>query len=114
LEGLLESAKALLVALSVYAAIAWRLLIMRWFERNNPDAPAISVLSTSQLDLIIAIQKKQGKPLPPLPTVRDVFGIIAKMGGHLKRNGRPGWLVLCRGFDKLLTMEIAWAAARGS
>lgn len=110
----LESAKALLVALSVYAAIAWRLLLLRWLERNTPDAPAISVLSKAQLDLIIAIQKKEGKPLPLCPSVRDVFGVIAKMGGHLKRNGRPGWLVLCRGFDKLLTMEIAWAAARGS
>ncbi|MEM7449046.1 MAG: hypothetical protein AAF355_12470 [Myxococcota bacterium] len=48
--------------------------------------------------------------LPEKPTVQDVLLAVAGLGGHLKRNGRPGWLTIDRGFDELLTSEVGWYA----
>ena len=30
---------------------------------------------------------------------------IAQLGGHIKNNGDPGWIVLGRGYDRLLMLE---------
>ena len=37
---------------------------------------------------------------------------FAKLGGHLKRNGDPGWITLGRGYERLLTLEQGWKLAR--
>lgn len=34
------------------------------------------------------------KPRPKHPTLREAMLAIARLGGHLKRNGEPGWMVL--------------------
>jgi hypothetical protein len=36
---------------------------------------------------------------------------VARLGGHLRQNGEPGWLVLTRGMQKLRDMEAGWAVA---
>jgi hypothetical protein len=107
----IESVRPLLVALSIYAAVAWRLLLMRWLDRHDPNEPATAVLSTTQLQLLKAVRQKAGKPLPSDPTVHDAIMAIASIGGHLTQNGPPGWMILSCGFDKLLMMEIGWLAA---
>ena len=33
---------------------------------------------------------------------------IAGLGGHLTRNGDPGWIVLGRGMYELLVLELGW------
>jgi hypothetical protein len=107
----LETAHALLVALSVYVAVAWRMLLMRWLDRYKPNEPATAVLSTTQVQVLTAVRQKDRKPLPSTPTVHDAFMAIAVIGGHLTQNGPPGWMILSRGFAKLITMEIGWVAA---
>ena len=37
------------------------------------------------------------KPLPSSPTVADIMAAIARLGGHNKSNGPPGWKLLWRG-----------------
>jgi hypothetical protein len=108
----LEDAHGLLVALAIYSAVAWRLLLIRWLGRHQPDTAAASVLSHAQLEVLKAVRVRQNRPLPDSPTVKDVLLAIAALGGHLKRNGAPGWLVLRRGFDELLKYEIGWWAAQ--
>jgi hypothetical protein len=39
------------------------------------------------------------------------FG-LARMGGHLKHNGPPGWVILGRGFEKLLSLRKGWEMAQ--
>ncbi len=107
----LESGIALLVALPIYAAVAWRLLRMRWLDRNAPEMPANRLLTTPQLALLVAMRKRTSKPLPDAPNAHDVLLAIARLGGHLPQNGPPGWLVLGRGMDKLLEMEAGWVEA---
>ena len=52
------------------------------------------------------------RPLPARPSVRDAMLAVATLGGHIKSNGDPGWLVLGRGMHDLLLLELGWRARR--
>lgn len=103
----LETAHRLLNALAVLAPVAWRLLLLRHLGRHAPKRPATDALTPSQLDVLQAVAKR---PMPKRPTVRDAMLAIAGLGGHLPRNGDPGWLVLGRGMHDLLLLELGWRA----
>lgn len=103
----LESAHALLNALAIFAPVAWRLLLLRHLARSDTPATATSALTPTQLDVLRAVSKR---PLPRNPTARDALLAVAKLGGHLKSNGDPGWLVLGRGLHDLLLLEMGWRA----
>jgi hypothetical protein len=103
----LESYRALSVALAVFLPIAWRLLLARSISRLAPDAPATTVATEVQLELL----RYQLKLSSPPSTAREATYAIAKLGGHLKRNGAPGWITIGRGFESLLLMETGWRAA---
>lgn len=106
----LESKHSVLNALAVLAPVAWRMLTVRSLARQSPDAPATAALTARQLRLLKAnsVRVKLGDT----PTIREALLAIAGIGGHLKRNGEPGWLTLGRGFDELLVMEAGWLARR--
>jgi hypothetical protein len=103
----LESYHALSMALSMFIPIAWRLLLARSLARAAPTSPATTVATEVQLELLRQKLKSPG----PLQTAEQAAYAIAKLGGHLKRNGPPGWLTLGRGFESLLLMEVGWRAA---
>jgi hypothetical protein len=48
------------------------------------------------------------------PSNQEVYMALAALGGHLRSNGPPGWMVLGRVFEKLLVLEQGWAAAQGA
>jgi len=91
--------------------VAWQLLLVRDQGRNMPDAPANHVLSKVRLQVLRAISQR---PLGANPTAHEVMYAIAGLGGHLKRNGRPGWQTLSAGMEKLLTAELGWLARGGA
>lgn len=105
----LESLATLLVALALLAPIAWQLLLLRHLARRAPDEPATAVLSPRQLQVLRAAPGNAR--LPARPTLRAALVAIARLGGHLKQNGDPGWAVLGRGLQKLYWMETGWIAA---
>jgi hypothetical protein len=37
---------------------------------------------------------------------------IAGLGGHIKNNGPPGWLLLGRGLTRFFETEIGWRLTR--
>ena len=39
---------------------------------------------------------------------------VARLGGHLKNTGEPGWLVIGRGLHDLLLLELGYHLARGN
>jgi Transposase DNA-binding/Transposase DDE domain len=94
----LESYDALVNALALYLPIAWRLLHLRSQTQVDPHAPASSLLNDDELSVLHAIARE---PLPSNPVRRDVLLAIAALGGHLKRNGEPGWQTLGRGWEHL-------------
>jgi hypothetical protein len=106
----LESYRTLLIALALFAPIAWRLLLLRYLTRELPTTPASLVLSSRQLQVLRAAPA--GAALPRVPTVAQALLVLARLGGHLRQNGPPGWLVLARGVQKLRMMEVGWSAAQ--
>lgn len=102
----LESRRALTNALSVFLPVAWLLLHLRVLSRD-PVAPAQAVLSELQIVCLRAVYAKQeNKLLPAVLSARDVLLALARIGGHLKNNGEPGWLVLNRGLHDVLIAEL--------
>jgi hypothetical protein len=103
----LESAHSLLNALAILGPVAWRLLLLRHLARSDKRAPASSALTVQPLEVLRAVARK---PLPRRPSARDAMLAVAGLGGHLKSNGDPGWLVLGRGMHDLLLLELGWRA----
>jgi hypothetical protein len=103
----LESAHSLLNALAILASVAWRLLLLRHMAHHAPNRPATDALSPGQLEVLQAVARR---PLRDRPTVKEAMLAIAGLGGHLPRNGDPGWLVLGRGMHDLLLLELGWRA----
>lgn len=107
----LESRNTLENALAALSPVAWRLLLLRCLSRTHPNAPATAVLTSEQIALLQAYPKVK---LQHNPTVEHAIKAIARLGGHIKNNGPPGWIVLGRGYDKLLWMVTGWRAAHNA
>jgi IS4 transposase len=105
----LQSRAALENALALLAPIAWQLLTLRDQGRALPQAPAQRVLSRQQLKVLRGISER---PLAAKPSVEEALLAIAAQGGHLKRNGRPGWQTLGRGLEKLWWAELGYQVGR--
>jgi hypothetical protein len=104
----LEEYESLLNALAVTIPIAYESLRLRTLARITPDAPALSVVTPTQLQVL---RKMGRRPLPPNPNARDVLLSVAALGGHIKYAPDPGWLTIYRGFQKLELLAEGWAAA---
>jgi len=103
----LESAHSLLNALAILSQVAWRLLLLRHLARTDKaDAPQ-HALTASQMSVLRAVARR---PLPAKPNARDTMLAVAALGGHIKNNGDPGWIVLGRGMHDLLLLELGWRA----
>jgi hypothetical protein len=103
-----ESFEALRTLLALTLPIACELLWLRSRSREAPKAPATEVLSATQLQVL---RLQPSSRLPVKPTAVDALMAVARLGGHLKRNGPPGWQVLYRGMQQLLSLEAGWNAA---
>lgn len=96
----LESSHALLNALAIFTPIAWHLLLLRRLGRDDIPLPASAVLNELQLRIL-----RRKTKLDNAPTIRQAMLAVAQLGGHIKNNGDPGWLVLGRGYEELLILE---------
>jgi hypothetical protein len=106
----IEDLHGLLNVLALCAPIAWQMLALRAEARRKPDRLAAEILTKTQVDVLRVFARK---PLPDKPTVRDALLAIAALGGHIRRNGEPGWQTLGRGYEQLLTLVQGWNAAKG-
>jgi hypothetical protein len=101
----LESYDALKRALAIFSVIAWRLLWVRFLARNAPTSPATVVASNAEIGVLVA-QKRIAKGA----SIGDFLDAIARLGGHIKHNGPPGWQVLWRGYRKLIDLAAGYRA----
>lgn len=108
----LESQRALFNALAIFVPVAWRLLLLRSLSRHAPAGPATLALTDLQQRALRGYMKtKRNVDLPPKLTLHDAMLAIAQVGGHITNNGAPGWIVLARGFDRVLHIELGMALA---
>lgn len=101
-------------ALGLFVPIAWHLLSLRHLARVEPTRKASDVFDREQLLLLVAMLRRIRYALPASPNVRDAMLGIAKLGGHIRNNGDPGWQVLGRGYTKFTEAEEVWRIARTS
>jgi IS4 transposase len=99
-------------ALGLFVPMAWHLLALRHLGRAPKPHPAKKILNHEQLLLLAALLKERRYSFPMQPTVCDAMLGIAALGGHIKNNGDPGWLVLGRGFTRFAEAESVWRLAR--
>ena len=110
----LRTIRTLTNTLGLLSVIAWRLLLLRWLERNAPDAPATSVLEPVLIEALGARLRhiREPRPFPVHATVADVMRGIARLGGHHKSNGPPGWQLLWTGLHDLLMWGAGFVAGK--
>ena len=107
----LESRRSIVNALAVYLPVAWLQLHLRAISRDE-TAPVSAVLSERQVFCLrIAYEAQEKKRLPHTLSARDAMLAIARLGGHLKNNGDPGWLTIGRGMHDILLVELGLIAA---
>lgn len=106
-----ETRHALLNMLALSLPVACEILWIRSRARSTPNSPAREVLTRQQLRVLRALGSYK---LPRSPTAQDALLAVAALGGHLKRNGPPGWKVLQRGMTLLINYETAWTAAEAT
>jgi hypothetical protein len=104
-----EARHPLLNLLATSLPIAVELLWMRARVTDEPDAAAEEVVTPLQIEILRTMGHR---PLSAKATALQVLLAIAGLGGHLNRNGFPGWQVLGRGYQRLLDYEAGWSAAR--
>jgi hypothetical protein len=102
-----RSLHALRMVLAMTLPIATELLWLRSRARSDVATPATDVLTPQQVKLLRQIA---ARPVPAKATAREALYALAGLGGHARRNGEPGWIVLHRGMQKLLAYEEAYEA----
>ncbi len=81
-----------------------RLLAMRNLSRSQPDTPASEHLEKEEVAVVRLMAPGLGCAVPgPDATLGQVVPLIARLGGHMGRNGDgpPGWITLWRGWQRL-------------
>ena len=100
-----ESYHALLNVLAVFLPIAWWLLSLKTLARNDPTRSSVGLVSKRHLEILAA---RFPEIRHSLNTAEGVLYAVAKLGGHIKYNGPPGWQTLYSGFQDLIKMEVGW------
>jgi len=93
-------------ALALFVPVAWGLLCLRALERSDSPLPVEDYFDSDQIAVLRA------KSRTPIKTVTEALAAIAQIGGHIRNNGRPGWLVLWRGLRDLFLLAQGFALAR--
>lgn len=106
----LTTYRSLQRAMALLVPIAWHLLALRTVARVAGGTPASALVDRVQLDVLRALSPSSKIP-SSRPTARDVMRAVADIGGHVRQNGDPGWLVLGRGYADFRKAEIVWRAA---
>ena len=91
----LGSYETLSTCLGLFVPIAWQILYLRTQSRTCGKQNANMVLSKSQIEVL---QKRVSKKVE---TLQEALYAVAEVGGHIKYDGPPGWLVLWRGMQEL-------------
>jgi hypothetical protein len=108
----LETWERLDKAVRVNSAVAARIVLLREVARTTPEAPALQVLQTEEVEALVN-QFGKKKPLSAEHvTIRQAVLWIGRLGGHLnrKRDGMPGVRTLWRGLQALSVLDAGFRA----
>ncbi|MDF1880751.1 IS4 family transposase [Sulfurimonas sp. MAG313] len=97
-----DQASKLKRVIAIDLVIAWRVMLLSFLNRTQPDIPAEAFFSTDEICVIRAIAKKK-TPDVNIDTISDCMKIIASLGGYLNRKNDPppGAQIIWKGLLKL-------------
>lgn len=109
----LRTAERLTNLLAVFCIIGWRVFWLTMSNRVNPDAPAETALTKTEieiLDRMVPSPAGRSETQPPKQTVSHYLVVIAKLGGYLARSKDPppGNMVLWRGITRLTDIHLGY------
>ena len=107
----MESMENMLRMLALIVPAAWRLLALRAVAEAAPETRWTYLLTPLEFRLLS--RKLPKARLTNGSSVADCLAAIAKLGGHLPRNGRPGWQSLHAGWRRLQDLVEGVQLARG-
>lgn len=103
LECRLGEAQRLKKYITVMSVVAWRMMMLTYLARTDPDLPCDEVLSPEEWKPLYRLTYRN-KPFPQsAPTIREAIILIAKLGGFLGRkgDGDPRMITIWRGWKRL-------------
>jgi hypothetical protein len=104
------SYQALVKVTALLVPVAYRMLLLCGLERRSRQASAAVFFDS--VDLQLMRMDDATRALPEIDSLATALHYLARMGGHLKHNGPPGWITIGRGFEKLLSLRRGWEAAQ--
>lgn len=112
---------------SVHAATKWACMLacvasrverLKQLSREQPDLPASTELSDSEIHILRLLKRKRAKRTEKIgnemPSLGQAVGWIADLGGYVRNivNGPPGSATIGRGLERLTWSVEAFDAAR--
>ena len=103
-----DDATSLQHALALCYVVAWRLLWLTYLARLEPEAPAESLLTLTEIQVLSAVSRR------PVATRRDAIRAIARLGGFPGNPsaGEPGVKTLWLGLTQLGHLVQGWNLAQ--
>jgi len=111
----LETGVRLAKAVTLYSAIAVRIVSLRDLAKREPDQPCTLVLHEEEWRALWNhIHDQPCRTTTPVPTIKQAVLWIGRLGGHLGRkgDGLPGVRTLWRGMRDLALLVAGYRAAR--
>jgi hypothetical protein len=106
----MDSAATMLRMMALLLPSAWRLLLLRSAAQQMPDLAWHHLLTPLEFRILQRMLPKF--KLTKTATVAQCFLAIARLGGHLKRNGSPGWQTLQSGWARLQELSLGAKVGR--
>jgi len=88
--------------LAIDMMVAARIMHLTWLGRTCPDVPCTIYFEDQQWKALYCFRKRTRTPPSKTPSIREVIGWVAKLGGYLGRNSDrpPGTQVLWEGLQR--------------
>lgn len=102
-----ESEDAFINVLAFFLPIATSILNLRSMEECSRKLE--QVCTSEQLKILKKLASIKNNSVE---TIGDIKREIASLGGYIKGKHPPGWIVLSRGFEELLSLERGWVLHR--
>ncbi len=113
-DAKLRTAERLVKLLAVFAVLSWRVFWITMSARAEPDAPANTALTETEIKVLDELLKPSSHAPPDCQHLAGYVNKIARLGGYLDRNSDPppGNLVMWRGMARLTDIVLGVELAR--
>ncbi|MCH6258394.1 IS4 family transposase [Puniceicoccaceae bacterium K14] len=110
LECRLGDAQRLKKYITVMSVVAWRMMMLTYLARTEPNLSCDEVLSSEEWKLLYRrTHRNENLPQAP-PPMKEAIILIARLGGFLGRkgDGDPGMITIWRGWKRLSDLSEGW------